>query len=280
MQLTTPPQSLSAAPPLAGGLSPSQVEAYHRDGYVIPDYRLAGDDLKRLQELTLLLVDDNPQLRDKSMVCPHFPQPWVRDLRIGEPEAWLAFAKEPAILDLIESLIGPDIVLWGTNIFHKRAEAGPATPWHRDGRVPIQPLETVSVWIAVFDSFAANGCLRFIPGSHRSKTFGSHQLVYREDMIFPTTLDPNEYDENQAIDIELEAGQMVLFDIHTIHGARHNRGSEQRAGYSLRYMPATAFYDHENAVGRDNGHHTRPLILMRGSDRTGRNDFTRGHHPD
>ena len=65
---------------------------------------LADDDLKRLQELTLRLVADNPHLRDKSMVCPHFPQPWVRDLRIGEPEAWLAFAQEPAILDLIESL--------------------------------------------------------------------------------------------------------------------------------------------------------------------------------
>src|ERR1700744_4243195 len=98
MQLSTHPQSSSSAAPPVGGLTPSQIEAYHRDGYVIPSYRLAADDLERLQQLTLRLVADNPHLRDKSMVCPHIRQPWVRDLRIGEPDAWLAFAKEPAIL--------------------------------------------------------------------------------------------------------------------------------------------------------------------------------------
>lgn len=275
MQLSPP--SVNGTP--AVGLSPSQIADYNRDGFVIPDHRLAARDLARLQHLTLQLVEDNPHLRDKSMVCPHFPQPWVRDLRIADPQAWMDLAKDPAIVDLVASLLGPDIVLWGTNIFYKRALAGPATPWHRDGRVPIQPLETVSVWIAVFDSTVDNGCLQFIPGSHRSKAFGPHELVYRDDMIFPTTLAASEYDESEAVDIELEAGEMVLFDIHTIHGARHNRGGSERAGYSLRFMPGTAHYDHENAVGRDNGHHTRPLILVRGTDRSGRNDFNRGHHP-
>jgi ectoine hydroxylase-related dioxygenase (phytanoyl-CoA dioxygenase family) len=79
-------------------------------------------------------------------------------------------ASHPDLLDMIEQIIGLDIILWGSGIFYKRELAGPATPWHRDSvYTPIRPLATTTVWIAVFDSVVANGCLRVIPGSHRTK---------------------------------------------------------------------------------------------------------------
>ena len=87
-------------------------------------------------------------------------------------------------------------------------------------------------------------------------------------------------DESKAVDVELRAGEMVLFDIFTIHGARRNLGEQPRAGYTLRFMPSTSHYDHDAAVLRDKpgyGHDTRPLILVRGVDRCGKNDFQRGH---
>ena len=109
------------------------------------------------------------------MVGPHVPGSGFEGLK-SRP-GWLDIATHPDIVDMVEQLIGPDIILWGSGIFHKRALAGPATPWHRDARhTPVKPLATTSVWIAVFDSLRANGCLRFLPGSHAAKQVGAHSV--------------------------------------------------------------------------------------------------------
>lgn len=260
-------------------LSAGEVAAYHRDGFIVPRYSLPNDDLGKLQALTLKLVADNPNLSDRHMVGPHVPGSGTENLKSSP--GWMDIATHPDIVDMIEQIVGPDIILWGTGIFYKRPLAGPATPWHRDAEhTPIRPLATTTVWIAVFDSFLANGCLRFIPGSHAAKQIGSHTYIDRDDLIVGNTLDAEEVDESSARDVELKAGQMVLFDIYSVHGARHNLGKQHRAGYSLRFMPATSHYNHDGAVLRDKkgyGHHTRPLILVRGVDRCGLNDFKRGH---
>jgi hypothetical protein len=255
------------------------MKAYHRDGFIVPPYRLPEKDIAKLQALTLKLIRDNPTLADHHMVGPHVPGSGFEGLK--STPGWLDIATHPHIVDIVEQIVGPDIILWGTGIFHKRALAGPATPWHRDAaHTPVKPLATTSVWIAVFDSLRANGCLRFLPGSHAAKQVGSHAWQDRDDLIFGVTVDDSEVDESKAVDVELRAGEMVLFDIFTIHGPRNNLGEQPRAGYTLRFMPSTSHYDHDAAVLRDKpgyGHDTRPLILVRGVDRCGKNDFQRGH---
>jgi Phytanoyl-CoA dioxygenase (PhyH) len=260
-------------------LGADQIEAYHRDGYVVPRYQLPGDLLTKLQALTLKLVEDNPGLTNQHMVGPHVPGSGTQNLKSGP--GWMDIATHSDILDMIEQIIGPDIVLWGSGIFYKRPLAGPATPWHRDSvYTPIRPLATTTVWIAVFDSVVANGCLRVIPGSHQTKEIGEHVLHGRDDLFLPAGLASSDVDESAAVDVELKAGQMLVFDMFTTHGARTNLGTQYRAGYALRFMPATSQYDHDSAVHTEQkgyGHDTRPLILVRGIDRCGRNDFQRGH---
>lgn len=262
-------------------LSPDEIAAYRRDGYVVPRLRLGGGDLAALQQAVAHLVEDNPTLLDQSIVAPHVPGSGVQGVKVRSPDYWKRIALHPAILDMVEQVVGPDIVLWGTTLFYKRALAGPETGWHRDGQVwPIDPLETTSVWIAATESTRRNGCLRFIPGSHAARRIGEHVFQDRTDMIVRRSLAPEEFDEAAAVDAELEPGQMVMFDVYTIHGAAHNRGTVPRAGYALRFMPSTSHFDHDGAERRDEpgyAHDTRPLILARGVDRCGLNDFSRGH---
>jgi hypothetical protein len=71
-----------------------------------------------------------------------------------------------------------------------------------------------------------------------------------------------------------------VFDVFSVHGGHANRGTQPRGGYSLRFMPGTSRYIHDAAQDREQvgyGHETRALMLVRGQDRTGRNDFRRGH---
>ena len=259
-------------------LDADEIVAYQRDGFVVPRYRLSADELAVLQRLTTKLIADNPHLQDTPMTCPHVPNSGVQELK-STPE-WLDVSTNPRIVDMMEQLLGPDVILWGSNLFHKRPIAGPATPWHRDGaHWVMRPLVTASAWIAVTDAMLDNGCLRFIPGSHAAKELGEHYDSTEPGLLFPGSIREHEFDENDAVDIEVEAGQMILFDAHTIHGARANHENRERTGYSLRFMPATSHFNHNAAVRRDtpgSAQHTRPLVLVRGVDRAD-NDFQRGH---
>ena len=260
-------------------LTDEEVDRYHRHGFIVPRYKLSAFDVARLQELTIQLIEENPHLRDKFMTGPHVKNWGTQGLKSPRASEWLDMARHRDILDIVEQLIGPDIILWGTTLFYKRALEGPAMPWHRDAAYwPITPLATASVWIAVFDSVIENGCLRFIPGSHLPKRFGRHIEDDRPEVMFHHIMAEDEFDEGLAQDVELEPGQMVLFDVYMTHGAHPNTGSRPRAGYALRFMPATSHYDHDAAMpGGETSRETKTLFLVRGVDRCGRNDFRRGH---
>ncbi|MBM85809.1 MAG: phytanoyl-CoA dioxygenase [Rhodospirillaceae bacterium] len=262
-------------------LSLTEIEAYRRDGVIIPRFRLPEDALCRLRSLTDRLIADNPHLGDEPMACPHVPGSGIQNLNCDE--GWLEFPTFPAIVDMLEQLIGPDIILWGTTLFHKPATKGRVVPWHRDGRYwPIKPLETTSVWIAIDECTAENGCLRAIPGSHKAREVGRHFRSTSDEVAIPETLYDSEYDESLAVNLVLQPGQMAVFDVFTVHGSTANPSGRRRTGLAMRYIPATCHYDHHDLPVSDSrgaAHHTRPLIQVRGTDRCGRNDFMIGH-PD
>jgi hypothetical protein len=259
-------------------LSREQVAAYHRDGFLVPRYRLAADTLHRLTSLATKVVQDNPSMEDQPLLGLHVPGSGTQGLKV--PDGFREIATHADILDLVEQLIGPDLILWNAVLFHKRAHEGPVTPWHRDATAyPIEPMATTSIWIAVTPSRRENGCLRFIPGSHAARQVGAHDKTHRPGEYFAGSLLPQEVEEPRAVDVELAPGEMVVFDVFTIHGGHANRGTLPRTGLSLRFMPGTSVYMHEAATDREKvgyGHDSRALVLVRGLDRTGRNDFRRG----
>ena len=127
------------------------------------------------------------------------------------------------------------------------------------------------------DSTTENGCLRVIPGSHKDKHLGEHEVNNDPSLTLPLELKASEFDERLAHDIVLEAGQMSLHDIFLAHGSESNRSDKSRRGLTLRFMPTTSVYDRVlEKRGRQDGTSRAPeriLFLMRGVDRSGKNDF-------
>jgi len=264
----------------AGSLTAAQIDSYRREGYVVPDFRLSADETDRLRGLLYRLVELNPRWASHTN-SPHVPGSGT--MGVKSFPGWSEFCEHPAILDMIEQLVGPDIILWGTSTFYKKAAKGLATPWHRDTvNMMIKPPAATLVWIAATDSCIDNGCLRFIAGSQLSPTVGEHHEWRHETADGYESgieIDAREYDPNRAVDVELGAGRMVIFNAHTIHGSRPNLGTRDRASFTLRFMPATSKFDHDGVLERERGYHAfhlRPLKLVRGVDRAG-NDFRRGH---
>ena len=190
-------------------------------------------------------------------------------------------ARHPALLDMLEQIVGPDLILWITRILCKPAVKGREVPWHQDGEYWLmRPLATCSAWIAIDPVSTANGCMRFIPGSHLRQELYRHHQANRDNLVLNLELDQDQFDESDAVNVELEPGQISLHDVRLIHGSLANDSGQRRAALIMRYMPATSHYDRTLGRRRDNSPFNivdQPLWLMRGVDRTGRNDFQHGH---
>jgi len=252
-------------------LSNAQIEAYHRDGYVIPDFRLADETLAAIRERHAGLVARYPQFSD---YCPTL---------LAYDRGFLEYARDPDILDMVSQLVGPDLALWNSSFFAKPARRGRRTPWHQDGEYwPIRPIATCTVWMAIDDATTENGCLRVVRGSHRDRQLRRHETNPSPDLTLQQELPASEIDESAVVDLVLEAGQVSLHDVFLVHGSEPNRSARPRRGMTLRFMPTTSLFDrrlarelHERLGVVD--HSERTLYLLRGTDRCGSNDLTSMH---
>ena len=260
-------------------LSDQEVSAYHANGYVTPRYRLPTDILAELRRSVEALIDANADVRPEQLVGAHIKK--SQDTGVRGRDELLEFARNPDLLDIAEQLIGPDLILWGSQVFSKPASDGMAIPWHQDGQYwPMRPLATVTVWIAVDPATVENGCLRVIPRTHKGGLL-PHESTDEAGLALNQGLTKSAIDEESAVDIKLEAGQISLHHAMVVHGSKANLSSKRRCGYAIRYMPATSHFDRSIPPTRIANNQVldfsqRPLWLVRGKDRAN-NDFVVGH---
>jgi ectoine hydroxylase-related dioxygenase (phytanoyl-CoA dioxygenase family) len=262
-------------------LDAGEIAHYEAQGYVIPRFRLPAGEVAALREALDALIRDNPGVRPEKLVSAHIAGDNGEGVRGSA--AFLALARDPRIVELVSGVIGDDVVLWGCHVFCKPAGEGYETPWHQDGHYwPIRPLATCTAWVALEPSTVANGCLRVIPRSHRDRALHAHLHEDRRDVTLNQRMADGTFDEREAVDLELEPGEMSLHDVYMIHGAARNRSPQRRTGVALRYMPSTSVFERDrNPVDGKSGvpvdFARRPLWLVKGIDRSGRNDFVIGH---
>ena len=180
---------------------------------------------------------------------------WAFDIKTNLLFRWVyELSRAPHLLDAIEDLIGPDILL--TNSIFRIKEPGSATfyGWHQDAaRIRVEP-GFVLAFIAIGEATPDNGCLRVIPGSqHSVRPFG---LVSYADRQVARV---REVDESRAVDMVLAKGQVGLLHCNTIHGSGPNRSSGRRIGLINDYTAPSA----RQSTGMGSGQ------LVRGEDRWG-----------
>ena len=264
-------------------LNQEQIDQYNEQGYVIPDFRLPETVVEDMCRELEILIAANPGMTADTMFVPHLSQENPQGMKSPNYEKWCSYACHDDILDMVSDLIGGDLALWGTTVFGKPAGSGKETPWHQDSQYwPIRPLASCSAWIAIDNVDIENGCMRIIPGSHKGNTSLNHHLADRTDLTLHQELDADQFDEDQAVDIILKRGQMSFHDINIVHGSRRNTSVKRRAGFVLRFMPTTSHFDRELGRKLEHGSEAvnfsnRALLLVRGVDKCGQNDYEIGH---
>ena len=248
-------------------LSVDQIKTYNTDGLVKSSTQLSSDKVKNLNSALDKYLEDHKDENNE----------FVSGL-YERDNKFLEFAMYPEIISEVKQLIGEDIILWGSSLFCKKEKNGKETPWHQDGEYwPIRPLATCTVWIALDASTAANGCLRVIPGSHKTKQLAKHHHSDASNIALHLELDESEFDETKAVDIVLEPGEISLHDVYLYHGSEPNTSDHSRRGMTLRYMPTSSVYYHLDGSKTETSERldlsNRTLYLMRGTDVSGQNDF-------
>ncbi len=166
----------------------------------------------------------------------------------------------PAILDAVEDIIGPNILVHSASNFSKPPHHPHFVSLHQDGHYwHLSTPRLVSAWIALSDSTVENGCMRVIPGTHKTRL--DHSAVMHDDnMLRSGYTVAGEVDESRAVDLVLRAGEMSFHHVNTLHGSKPNRSAVKRIGFSIRYMApevnqVSAHYEVVLARGRDDYHH-------------------------
>jgi ectoine hydroxylase-related dioxygenase (phytanoyl-CoA dioxygenase family) len=267
-------------------LSETQIRAYHQQGWLIPDFRLSSNQTAHLRGVLDELIRMNPDVRPEKLVSAHVEGQSAQGKNtegVRGSREFLNLAMNPDIIEMVSDVLGQDVILWGCHVFCKPAGDGLETPWHQDGHYwRIRPLATCTVWVALDDSTIENGCLRVVPGSHLDKTVLPHLREDRSDLVLNLRTAADAFNPDEAVDVQLQAGQMSMHDVYMIHGAKVNRSTKRRAGVALRYMPGTSLFDRslnpaDGKTGVSVSFATRPIWLVRGQDQTGKNDFHVGH---
>jgi non-haem Fe2+, alpha-ketoglutarate-dependent halogenase len=242
-------------------LTPEAVRRYHSEGFLSPIRVLSADEASRYRR-KLETIEASGQLPAGALRSKcHLLLTWVDEI-----------VRQASVLDAVESLIGPNILVWGTSFFIKEPHNKSFVSWHQDLTYwGLQPADIVTAWIALSESTAENGAMRVVPASHtmevmpHSDTFAAENLLSRGQEISV------DVDATKAVALELEPGEMSLHHVKLIHGSDPNPSAKRRIGLAVRYIPT---YVRQTAGMVDSA------SLVRGSDTFGHFHAEQRPHAD
>jgi ectoine hydroxylase-related dioxygenase (phytanoyl-CoA dioxygenase family) len=208
-------------------LTAAQLEHYSELGYAIGPPALEGADLQRMRdEMDNLIAGLPAGQRSENMPSIHYHSAYFRDLLLSEP-----------LVTVARQLLGPDVAVFTSYAISKRPRDGLAVYWHQDAAYfPIEPMETFTLWLAVDDADAENGCMRVLPGSHKPRRILEHEIDHARQTTLPLRLDDVALED--AVDVPVKAGAYSVHDCYIVHGSNPNRSERRRCGITIKYIPS------------------------------------------
>ncbi len=210
-----------------GKLSAEAVRQYHEHGYVAPIRAISTEEAADIRRRLETFEADAGALRGSLRNKSHLLFTWLNDL-----------IRHPGILDPVESIIGPNILAWGTSFFIKEPRNPSYVSWHQDSTYwGLEPPDIVTAWIAISESTHENGAMRVIPGTHRGEQAAHRDTFAKDNLLSRGQEIAVEVDGSQAVELELQPGEMSLHHVRLIHGSEPNPSDRRRIGFAIRYLP-------------------------------------------
>lgn len=212
-------------------LSPEQVARYHRDGFILVESVFSLDEVAAMKVEIRRILEQRRKEK---------PGTATNGVYVGLTIASTLFRQvnaDPRVVDVLEQIIGPNLEFWSDKVVFKSADVDFSSPWHQDWQY-WKGANKWSVWIALDDATPENGCLKLLPGTHRSVI--AHNGKDKDGIGFSNRLDENAVDESQAVVVPVRAGGAVFFHDLALHASLPNTSGRDRWAVISTYRDASA----------------------------------------
>lgn len=236
-------------------LTSEQVASWRRHGFLTPFSLLSENEIEeclaglaRYEAWLGGRVNAAEDIKWRTM--PYLLMPWAASL-----------ARDARILDRVEALLGPDILIYTSTFFIKEPESSTVAAWHQDSTYyGLTPADEVTVWIALTRADEAAGCMQVLPfdGAPRQMRHRAGVVENSVNRASQAIVEP--LDDARAVAMPLRPGEFSMHHGLTPHRSGPNRSSHRRIGLGLNYIST----------------HVRPVdevaaaaVLVRGRDEFG-----------
>lgn len=239
-------------------LTPQQIQSFRANGYLYPldaltptEVATYRDELRRT-EVHLggsLMEIDRKYRGNMHLLCR-----WIDEL-----------IRHPAILAVMEDLLGPDLLLYTSRFFIKEPHSQEIAAWHQDSTYfGLRPFDHTTAWVALSNVSDDAGPVEFAVGSHIRGRLLQRSRVVSNSVNTAGQIIVEWFDQSTIDKAVLAPGQFSLHHTCTVHHSAPNRSDERRIGIALSYIPTRV---------RHIGTQRMPATLVRGTDRYGHFDL-------
>ena len=227
-------------------LTQAQIDQFWNDGYVHAFDCLTADEARECRnklEAYEATIDD--KISKYVRIKCHLGFRWLWDI-----------THHPKILDAVEDLIGPNILVYLSTFWFKDARDGKFVSWHQDSAYyGLDPHDVITLWLGFTDATSENGCMRVLPGSHKWPD-QQHKETYDTDNLLARGQTIVGLDDSTAVEMPLKAGQFSMHHERMLHSSGPNLSDDRRLGISFTFLPTKT----RCVIGR------RTATLVRGVD--------------
>lgn len=215
-------------------LTAEQVAHYRETGFLFPIPVLTPEEaaagLANIHRLEARIGTTLAKAHKKYRSGSYTYLPWVE-----------ALCRHPRILDAVEDVIGPDILVFWATFFVKEPGSPAFTAWHQDSTYfGLQPHEHVTAWVALSDANQLAGCMEVLPSRGAPRQYQHENSGLKNSINAAGQVIVESLDEHGATLMELKAGEMSLHHTLCPHRSAPNRARHRRIGYGISYIPAHA----------------------------------------
>ena len=210
-------------------LTPAQIQCFKDNGYIFPVRAMSAEQAASYRaRLEAFERSQGTPIKGDQRTKNYLLFTWAQEIM-----------RHPTILDAVEDLYGPDLLVYTSASWTKEPNAASFVSWHQDATYfGLEPLDNVTVWLALSRADSKAGCMRVLPGSHKLGQLPVTLEPVKDNLLSSGQNVVHRFDEAGTIEMPLEPGEMSMHHTCTIHGSPGNRGDDRRIGICMHYMPA------------------------------------------
>jgi ectoine hydroxylase-related dioxygenase (phytanoyl-CoA dioxygenase family) len=148
-----------------------------------------------------------------------------------------ALTRNETLISAASAVLGPDLMVWSAGLFIKEANSPKIVSWHQDLTYwGLDDIAETTCWVALTEAHEKSGCMKFVPGSHKTKIVPHIDTYAEENLLSRGQEIAVKVNEKDAVVAALDAGQASMHHGLLFHGSGPNTTDDRRIGSAIRYI--------------------------------------------